>query len=119
MGFKDEMSEAFTEMRDTLGAEQDHAPFSIRYPVTKAGADAAGVAEYEVIPSPTPDRLELIEGGFLADYQFSMLAKVDDFPSAPVVGTLLLKDNRVSRILSVEASEASPFYLLHCGTPEK
>ena len=118
MSFRDESIEAFDAMLEVMQeASPDACVF--RCPVTKAGADATGAADYDTIPSPAPDRLELMSGGFLADFEYSMASRVDDFTTLPVAGTLFKRNGKISRILYLDTSELSGVVVFHCGTPNK
>ena len=118
MSFSAEALDSFNALLEIM---QEAAPTgcTIRWPVVRDGTDNTGAADYDVLPSPSPDKLELMAGGFLADYEFSMSARRDDFDKLPDSGTLLSRGGRISRILSVENSELSPTIVLHCGTPDR
>ncbi len=118
MSFQSEALDAWEAMLELM---QEEAPKAcvLRFPVTKLGTDQTGAADYDCLPSPSPDRIDLVEGGFIANYQFSVSARVDDFETVPVSGELVLKNGRASRVLYTEVAELSPLILLHCGTPEK
>ena len=119
MGFQDEISDAFDEFHDVLTEGVDESAGYFRFPVTRAGADKTGAANINCIPSPSPDNLDLVSGGFRTDYQFSMCAKKEDMTTIPASGDLFLKGGRVSRVLFVDNSEMSPLVVFHCGTPDK
>jgi hypothetical protein len=118
LSFQDQALEAFDAFLDVM---KEGVPLAcvMRFPVTRAGADKSGTDDYDAIPSPSPDRLDLITGGFLEEYQFSMSARRDDFATLPIAGDLFKMNGRVSRILFVENSELSPVVVFHCGTPDK
>ena len=119
MGFQDEATEAFGILHAELTEGAADGAGSFRFPVDKTGADKTGAADYDCIPSPSPDELDLITGGFREDYQFSMSSKREDFTTLPIQGTLFLKGGRVSRVLKIDNSELSPLVVFHCGTPDK
>jgi hypothetical protein len=118
MSLQVDQLEAFDALLDVM---REAAPEScvIRWPVTKAGADATGAADYDAIPSPAPDTLDLMAGGFRADYGFSVSTRVSDFTTVPTIGTMLLKGGKVSRVIRAEAADSSAVLVLHCSTPEK
>lgn len=118
MGFKLEALESFNIMLDTL-REDDPEACVLRYPVTKAGSDIAGAADYDALQSPSPDQLTLQEGGFLDDYMFSVTMRTDDFETLPSVGKMLKMNGRVARVLKVENVDVASLILVHCGTPNK
>ena len=119
MGFQDEMTEAFDEALVVLTGEAADGSGSFRFPVLRNGTDKALAANYDCIPSPSPDNIDLVTGGFRAEYQFSMAARREDFTTLPMSGDLFLKGGRVSRVLFVDNSEVSPLVVFHCGTPDK
>lgn len=118
MSLQADQLEAFDALLDVMH-EADPDGCVIRWPVTKAGADATGAADYDAIPSLSPDMLNLVEGGFREEYGYSVSARKDDFDTLPGNGTLVLRNGKVSRIINVESGETSAIVLIHCTTPEK
>ena len=129
MGFQPEVLEAWQTMLEDM---QDDclAPTgatSLRFPVTRAGADQSQTgfptaANYDCLPSPSLNQVDLITGGFVGAYEFSISVRKADcsfFTDPRMNGILILKGGRVSRVLWPEISELSPLVVLHCGSPDK
>lgn len=118
MSFQSESLIAWEALLEVMQEEAANACV-LRWPVARNGSDKSGADEYDCIPAPTPDRLDLVAGGFLQDYQFSVSARRSDFTTLPVVGDLVLQANRVLRIVTVESSDLSAVVVLHLGSPDK
>lgn len=118
MSFKEESIEAFDAMLEEMRDSNPDA-CSARYPVTRAGIDKTGADDYDCIPSPSPDKMDLQDGGFLNSYEYSMACRQDDFDSAPISGDLFKRNGKVSRVLWTEPGELSGLLILHMGTPER
>ena len=123
MSFASQTAAAFTAALGVFRSGNLNACV-MRWPVNRAGADLTGARNYDAIEAPSPDNLALVAGGLMADYQFSMTCLKADFNTMPTSGSLLLRNGRVSRILTIENAvsptvDVSPILYLHCGTPDK
>lgn len=102
---------------------RDTGSCTLRLPVNRDGTDGLLAKDYDCIQAPSPDTMTLVAGGFLNDYLFSVTCLKTDFDTPPIPGTLLIRNGRVSRILTLEDAGAgidiSPILYLHCGTPDK
>lgn len=118
MGFQTETTEAFGEIVSIL---QEDAPDScwLRYPVNANGTDMTGAQSYRAIAAPSPDRLELTDGGFREEYQFTVTMLRADFPVLPISGERFKMGGRVRRITQVDTVEASGILLLTATTVQK
>jgi hypothetical protein len=122
MSFQSQNEAAFDFALNVFKSD-DTGSCTMRLPVNRDGTDAFGAKDYDCIQAPSPDTMTLVAGGFLNDYQFSVTCRKTDFTTPPIPGTLLIRNGRVSRILTLEDAGAgvdvSPILYMHCGTPDK
>lgn len=108
MSFKSEALDAFEQALEIL-REDD----------SQAGQLVVGSQTIDYVPGSSPERLDLLAGGFMADYSFSALCRLDDFTTPPIVGNKVSRNNRSYRILSTETAQQSPLIVLHLGAAQR
>src|SRR5579862_6818734 len=79
-----EMLEAFESALEVLNSgDASSCVFTI---LTLGKQAVTNGRRYDCISSISPDAFALIPGGMLSDYQFSMSARLKDFPTLPISG---------------------------------
>lgn len=117
--WSDEILDGFEDALDMVRSA-DPGNCSFAWPVDKSTHLAvAGGRLYDCIASVTPDAMTLMAGGMLEDYEFTIVCRRADFETPPISGDLIIKNGRLSRILTPSPSDVSPLLVLHCGTPHK
>lgn len=116
----DEILDGFDAALEMTAGSGQVGACSFTWPVDRVSKlPATGSKVYDCIGTSSQDALALMAGGMMADYEFTLTCRRQDFDTVPLSGDLILRNGRLSRIIRPEPSDVSPLLLLHCGTPHK